>query len=465
SGFLGDTTSEFISIRSTISPGISATAYVEVERLLSLLENKKDAVNHILDLVQVYAVGPDFQQDYSMPCITCWSAECLNSEIIKKLSNLFMDEFEVVNKVVFMNRDVNGGNSVHDGEFNSNGPTDSSSSSEKNENGDDEKENNGVNDGENGGEYNDNDGGDENGNDDENSDGDENGGDDENGGGDENDDENSGGGDEYCGNDENDDEGITITSTATAAKVTTANNKSYSNILEFYANVHDCRTGRMLSENWKSLYELGFGYFLDSVEIKISPIPHDDENMFPMIVPKDDYKQPYKLNQAVEILSDHRTSKGVEGQINGAGVQMKGSYVVNNANSVKKMTHEWEVERDGCSTTGARWLYKPVGNFYKRDIVPGIHSGQWYTLDAMRGFSITITQILRCEFCGCGWSKINKKSKLIKLCPQMAHVLEISFNSIDDFNENFAKLNKDYFIHEGLIASLGAKDLDSIKNT
>ncbi|CAG8466510.1 16287_t:CDS:2 [Cetraspora pellucida] len=180
--FFGDTTSEFISIHSTISPGISATIYIKVERLLSLLKNKKDAINHILDLVQ--------------------------------------DEFEVVNKVVFINTDVNGGDSVHDGEFNSNGPTDLSSFF-SNENGGNEKKM--ADDNENG------------------------------------------------GSDKNDDEGITITSTATAVD-------KKNPIKIFCANVHDCKTGCMLSENWKSLYELGFGYFLDSVKVKISPILHDDEN-------------------------------------------------------------------------------------------------------------------------------------------------------------------------------------------
>ncbi|CAG8785618.1 2114_t:CDS:1 [Dentiscutata erythropus] len=113
----------------------------------------------------------------------------------------------------------------------------------------------------------------------------------------------------------------------------------------------------------KLLHDLGFGYYLDSVEIKISPIPHEnDDSISQMIVPKGDYKQPQQLNRPIEIISDHEISKGVEGQVNGAGVQIKGSYDAKNANSAKKITYEWEAERDGCGTTGVCWLYRPVNN-------------------------------------------------------------------------------------------------------
>ncbi|CAG8460238.1 1165_t:CDS:2 [Gigaspora rosea] len=252
--FLDNVISKFISIHSTISPGTSATAYIE--------------------------------QDYSMPCITCWSAERLDEKIITKLSKLFKDRFDIVNKVVSTDID----------------DTIDKKNPKKNYQ-------------------------------------------------------------NFC---------IAVN---IWAKVITIANKSYSNILEFNVDLYNCETGPMLSKNWKLLHDLGFGYFLDSVEIKISPIPHkNDDNIYQMIVPKVDYKQPLQLNQPIEIISDRQTSKGVE-------------------------------ERDGCSTTGVCWLYRPVSNVYKRDVVPGNHSGQWYTLKTMCGFSITITQILRCEFSGHGLAR------------------------------------------------------------
>ncbi|CAG8594746.1 7820_t:CDS:2 [Dentiscutata erythropus] len=422
--FLGDSMSEFVSIRSTISPGTSADANDEVKRLLSLLEDKTNDINHILDPLQVYAVGPDFQKDYSMPCIACWSTESLDDKVIERLSKLFEDKYKVVNKVGLLDTSVNSGDSgdsIQDDLFNNNSIT-----SEFNNKGSSKEE-------------------------------------------------------EY----------ITITSTATAvdknnpkkncqdfsitvkilAKVIPVINKSYLNILEFYVNVYDCKMGPMLSKNWKSLHDLGFGYFLDSVEIKVSPISLENDNISHMIVPKSDYKQPQQLNRPTEITSDHETNKGVEGQINGSlpngvlGFQIKGNYGVKNANSAKTMTYEWKVEREGSNKTGVCWTYRPVKNIYEREYVPGDHSGQWYTLNTMRGFKITITQILRCEFRGRGWGKSNKKVKLIKLCPKMAHTLEITFNSIDNFNENFAKLKRDYFEHENLIATLNASNMHNIENT
>ncbi|RIB13178.1 hypothetical protein C2G38_2198583 [Gigaspora rosea] len=231
------------------------------------------------------------KQDYSMPCITCWSAERLDEKIITKLSKLFKDRFDIVNKVVSTDIDdicLQG----------------MKKNMKKKKYGDNEKENNRDNDNN----------------------------DDKNNGSD--DDENGSGDGDRDSSDENDKEYITIASTATAidkknpkknyqnfciavniwAKVITIANKSYSNILEFNVDLYNCETGPMLSKNWKLLHDLGFGYFLDSVEIKISPIPHkNDDNIYQMIVPKVDYKQPLQLNQPIEIISDRQTSKGVEG--------------------------------------------------------------------------------------------------------------------------------------------------------
>ncbi|CAG8785620.1 2115_t:CDS:1, partial [Dentiscutata erythropus] len=47
----------------------------------------------------------------------------------------------------------------------------------------------------------------------------------------------------------------------------------------------------------------------------------------------------------------------------------------------------------------------------------------------------------------------------------MAHTLEISFNCIDNFNESFTKLNKDYFIHKNFIAALEGNNLHNIEDT
>ncbi|CAI2199564.1 16443_t:CDS:2, partial [Funneliformis geosporum] len=67
-----DVNVEFISIKSTISFGIDATSYIEVEKLQKLLISRKDDIDHVLESQPVYAIGIDFQEDSSRPCIACW---------------------------------------------------------------------------------------------------------------------------------------------------------------------------------------------------------------------------------------------------------------------------------------------------------------------------------------------------------------------------------------------------------
>ncbi|CAG8729248.1 7772_t:CDS:2, partial [Racocetra fulgida] len=86
--------SEYISVYSTIFQGPSDIAITEAERLFSLLKNQKDKIDNILDSYAVYAVGPKFQNDYSMPYIACWAANPLTVSIMEKISGLFNHEFE-----------------------------------------------------------------------------------------------------------------------------------------------------------------------------------------------------------------------------------------------------------------------------------------------------------------------------------------------------------------------------------
>ncbi|CAG8806503.1 4958_t:CDS:2, partial [Racocetra fulgida] len=105
--------SKFVSIDSTYSPGTSAAAHVEVDRLLSLLEGKKAKIDHILDSQHVYAVGIDFQKGYSMPCITCWVTKYLDIAIKEQLSDLFENEFEIIETILTpTDTDFNNSNST-----------------------------------------------------------------------------------------------------------------------------------------------------------------------------------------------------------------------------------------------------------------------------------------------------------------------------------------------------------------
>ncbi|CAG8684314.1 8260_t:CDS:1, partial [Funneliformis mosseae] len=64
-------TSEFISTKATMSPGISATSYIEIEKLQELLISRKDDIDDLLKSQSVYAIGIDFQNDSLRPCISC----------------------------------------------------------------------------------------------------------------------------------------------------------------------------------------------------------------------------------------------------------------------------------------------------------------------------------------------------------------------------------------------------------
>ncbi|CAG8677882.1 695_t:CDS:2, partial [Scutellospora calospora] len=67
----------------------------------------KTEIYKVLDKQPVYAVGPDIQQGYSMPCLACWATKPLDISTMKKLLALFDNEFEIIN---YINR--NGANNI-----------------------------------------------------------------------------------------------------------------------------------------------------------------------------------------------------------------------------------------------------------------------------------------------------------------------------------------------------------------
>ncbi|CAG8655684.1 20904_t:CDS:2 [Cetraspora pellucida] len=94
--------SKFGSVYQNIPSGTPTTAHNKIERLFLLLEKQKDAIYHILDTqkVYVYAVELGLQQDYLMPCITCWVDEYLDKSVIEQISALFNNEYKIMDKVV-----------------------------------------------------------------------------------------------------------------------------------------------------------------------------------------------------------------------------------------------------------------------------------------------------------------------------------------------------------------------------
>ncbi|CAG8465846.1 903_t:CDS:2 [Diversispora eburnea] len=226
------------------------------------------------------------------------------------------------------------------------------------------------------------------------------------------------------------------------------------NILKFSIDVNDCGMGPMLSENWPLLRKLGSGYFLNSIEIKVAPIK--DESMPDSSLYKiKDGPWPQQLNREIYMSEIRANNYGIDAAISrDPGVKV--SHSRKNEQGFNFLIKEWErIVTNGCRA-GLCWEYQYTTNGlqnnlnHRKSFAPGKHSCHWFTLKAMSGFRITITQTLRCEITDCWWRKLNPNtgSKLMKLCPKMAHTLEITFNSLESFNEKFANLKNSVEFHE-----------------
>ncbi|RHZ54988.1 hypothetical protein Glove_421g121 [Diversispora epigaea] len=247
--------------------------------------------------------------------------------------------------------------------------------------------------------------------------------------------------------------------------------KFVTNNLEVSIDINDCRAGEMLSNKWPLLHKLGIGYFLDSVEIWITPISNTPMSKESLYILKGSPK-PWNLNKDIgisEVLEDnHDFGASISRDL---GVNFKRGK--RNEQCFTSATTEWELIADGCGVTGLGWRYRYISNSpfkcldRRRNFVPGEHSCHWLTLKEMSGFRITITQVLRCKITS-GWRKYNPitRSKLKNLCPKMAHTFEISFNSLKNFNENLVDLKNSEEFQEGrLNVTLSKNSLSRMRNS
>ncbi|CAG8569551.1 9321_t:CDS:1 [Diversispora eburnea] len=81
---------DFFSVKRTIMLGTTATKNLE-----KLLLEQKDAIENILKSQPVSAVGPNFRQGYSIPCIACYVSKLLEAQVLENLSAMFDDRFEI----------------------------------------------------------------------------------------------------------------------------------------------------------------------------------------------------------------------------------------------------------------------------------------------------------------------------------------------------------------------------------
>ncbi|RHZ45065.1 hypothetical protein Glove_692g19 [Diversispora epigaea] len=465
----GSNISNFLSVESNVYFGTSAASHANFERLIKLLINKKNEIDEVLE--SAYIIGPDFQESSSVPHISCWTTKPLIMPILEKLEELFDDvdgEYEVVNHAITPideDEETNAkcgliGTSSNRLTSNTNGNTNSDnnannnySNNYNNNNNNDNYDNNANNNYHNNNSRNNDSYSDNNNNNNYNNNKNNN-------------------NNKNSNNNYDSDDKILISSEVIAkvadlnfpdakqdfnisafvwAKIDPLPNNSNRSNLKFSININDCRMGPMLSKNWPSLGKLGSGYFLDSVEIWVTPI--EDESMSD----KPLYKvingpSPQQFNKDIDISKVHEYNNGINASFNGdPGITLDHSR--RNGKEIKSTTKEWELTVGGSCTTGLNWRYQYTANknFDRRkSFAPGEHSCHWITLETMSGFHITITQVLRCEITDI-WQKLKPgtKSKLMLICPKLSHTLKITFNSLKNFDENFANLKNSEKFHEG----------------
>ncbi|RIB20059.1 hypothetical protein C2G38_2180222 [Gigaspora rosea] len=137
---------------------------------------------------------------------------------------------------------------------------------------------------------------------------------------------------------------------------------------------------------------------------------YDDEDVFGIITEAKAYS-PQNLNQKnVEILSGCEKNAGINMTLGTQNTGIAANYNVTNSHSTRAKTDKWSMKIATCPTV----TFKP----------PRFHLG--------------------------------RKPEILKQCHRITHLLEISFNNINNFNENFTKLTEMlYTEHDDIVIDLG----------
>ncbi|CAI2180958.1 337_t:CDS:2 [Funneliformis geosporum] len=408
-----NTIPELITLKATITPGISSISNIEVEKLEKLLISRKGDIDCILKSQPIYSIGIDFHQSSTKPCISCWVIKSLDNPVLECIENMFDDQYEIIYQVLPVyessNDDDNGSNSNNSGKiYNGNDGNNTDKSNKSNDSGN------------------------------------------------------------SSGND--DEDGIFVSSTMKAFIMDSETFQEFViNVnfwveithektiesLRFNTNVNGCGIGTPLSDNCLKLKHQGFGYFLHAIKVQSSSIP---ENTFRLV----DKSQPEQLNQKVEV------SKGREIGASFALNNITGS--MKNVDNARFSSNEWKLKKDhNCK--GECWSYQYTENNLKKDnsqrggYAPGVHSGQWHMLKDMRGFCITITQELHFQFKIFKWFRTLPNAKtMLSPCPKMAHSLEITFSDLKDFNSKLANIKKTFYENDGINITVGKNNSESEYN-
>ncbi|CAB4488125.1 hypothetical protein RhiirA5_379632 [Rhizophagus irregularis] len=168
---------------------------------------------------------------------------------------------------------------------------------------------------------------------------------------------------------------------------------------KFFINVDvTCGVNEMLSTKWKQLAREGYGYSLESLRIEIAPIASGN------------YRGALIWEDCLFPREEDATA----------------------------ISDEWKLRIAGTCATGYIWHYELKSDNPKLEFRPGSHiCGGRIVSENLCGFRVTVTEILRFKFT----SYIPKPSRYrFMKCPKIAHVLEMTFNDLKDFNKKFATL-------------------------
>jgi len=150
------------------------------------------------------------------------------------------------------------------------------------------------------------------------------------------------------------------------------------------------------------------------------------------------------VSQPTQSYKDIESSTNSEMNINGQiGVTNAITVGVKKGRNTKVLLNKWELDKS-CSSEGERWKYTCDNNNFDKSesfVSNEVHSGEWYILEGMHGFYITITQVLDYKLKNTRRLLSNKKIELYP-CPKMTHCLKVTFNDLEDFNINLEKLNQ-----------------------
>ncbi|CAG8792268.1 27143_t:CDS:2, partial [Dentiscutata erythropus] len=381
-------------------------------RLFSLLKKQKDIIDHILDSYTVYAVGPDFQNDFSIPHIACWVANPLTKSVMEKISDLFNHEFEVAYHLM-SNNDGNSNNTTNaNGDISGGFSTTTRNVVEHEET----KENDGNSD---------------DGDDDDDS-------------------------EYYDANDEGivgfEDKKLIDTykkkfqsfniTIKLWANVKLDSKNNVKSTLEFEIDLIHCNATDFLSEQCPSL-NCSICYYIDSLDVCVSPIPINPDDTSTLIITKKKHS-PRKANNDISFTKVQEKDGRLQLDV-GAPQNIKASFSGGRkkGRSLTATIKEWAMWDTFSEITGDKWSYK----FADSDICDTIdnrvsidtdvpYKGHWYITNEVKGFRVTIRQVLG--------STSNKRKfrymktpELIKSNPKLVHQLEISFMDIKRFDSDF----------------------------